>query len=535
MVGAGPDDAAGVSQSAGRADCGNDAGSKWRRTRDTAMTNDVNRTDWHALSATLPLDGRPFIGGKRIQAASDAEFRVCKADDNSLITTLPDCGDRDVDAAVRSARAAYDSGIWSDESPSQRGRVLRRFADLIERDAATLALLDTVQMGMPITQSLAAAPGAVEIVRSAADLVDKVPDLLIPSAASAIAMQIRRPHGVVAAITPWNYPVHVGLGRIAPALAAGNCVILKPSEIAPLALLRLAELASEAGLPDGVLNALPGRGEQTGRLLAMHMDVDCLAFTGSTATGLKLMQYAGQSNMKALHLECGGKSPQIVFDDGGDIDMLADVLVQGFVHNSGQVCVSGSRILVAEGMHDRLLAALEARVSILATGRAIDPETGLGPLASASQFGRITGMLDNAGAELNLVAKGSTVGGGPNEVAPHLFAGSNHRAMLVQEEIFGPVAVVLPFRDADDAVRCANDTRYGLSANLWCSDFTLSHQVARRLRAGFVSVSAVANPQPADEGPMAGEPFGSSGIGAYGGVAGLQAFTRVQATTFHLR
>ncbi len=489
--------------------------------------------DWSTKAAALQIDGRPIVGGERVEPLTDQCFEVLSADDGHLVATLPDCGEADVERAVVAARAAFQSGIWSDQSPTERGRVLHRFADLIDRDGATLALLDTVQMGMPIAQSTGAAPGAAEIVRAAADIADKAPDLLIPSAASAIALQIRRPQGVVAAITPWNYPVHVGLGRIAPALAAGNSVILKPSEIAPLALLHLAALASEAGLPDGVLNALPGRGSVTGKLLALHADVDCLAFTGSTATGLMLMHYASQSNMKALQLECGGKSPQLVFDDGGDLDALADALVQGFVHNSGQICVAGSRILVADALYDRLMAALTARVAALATGRALDPATMLGPLASPMQVGRVSRMLAEAGDRTTLAATGTT-GGGPNEVAPQLFEAHDPDAPLVQEEIFGPVATVQRFRDADEAVRLANGTRYGLSATIWCGDFALSHRIVRRLRAGFVTVNAVASPQPADEGPMSGEPFGMSGSGAFGGVAGMQAYTRLQAATFHL-
>lgn len=490
--------------------------------------------DWSAKAAALQIDDRPFIDGERVEPLTDQRFDALSADDGHLIASLPDCGEADVDRAVAAARAAFQRGVWSDQSPTERGRVLRRFADLIDRDGETLALLDTMQMGMPIAQSTGAAPGAAEIVRAAADIADKAPDLLIPSAASAIALQIRRPQGVVAAITPWNYPVHVGLGRIAPALAAGNSVILKPSEIAPLALLHLTALASEAGLPDGVLNALPGRGSVTGKLLALHADVDCLAFTGSTATGLMLMHYASQSNMKALQLECGGKSPQLVFDDGGDIDALADALVQGFVHNSGQICVAGSRILVADALYDRLMAALIARVSALTTGRALDPTTMLGPLASTVQRERVARMLAKVGDGTALVARGTTQGGGPNEIAPHLFEAHDPAASLVQEEIFGPVATVQRFRDAEEAVRLANGTRYGLSATVWCGDFALSHRIVRQLRAGFVTVNAIARPQPADEGPMAGEPFGMSGTGAFGGIAGMQAYTRLQAATFHL-
>jgi acyl-CoA reductase-like NAD-dependent aldehyde dehydrogenase len=499
------------------------------------LTNPSLETDWQAKAASLGFSSQPFVDGRWVDPLTTDGFDVINADDLTVVATLPDCGAADVDRAVASARAAFQNGVWSDQSPSQRARILHRFADLIDRDAQMLGLLDTLQMGMPITQSVGAAAGASHMVRYAADLADKAPDLLIPSAATALALQIRRPQGVVAAITPWNYPVHVGLGRIAPALAAGNSVVLKPSEIAPLALLHLAALASEAGLPDGVLNALPGRGSTTGKRLALHRDVDCLAFTGSTATGLLLMQYAGQSNMKALQLECGGKSPQIVFDDGGDLDALADALIQGFTHNSGQICTAGSRILVADVLYDRLVAALASRIDAAVTGRALDPATMLGPLANATQFARVSQKLTDADGTTTLIARGTTSGGSPHEIAPHLYEARDPDAPLVQDEIFGPVAAVMRFRDADEAVRLANGTRYGLSASLWCSDFALAHQVVRQLRAGFVSVCAVASPQPADEGPMSGEPFGMSGMGAFGGIAGIQAYTRLQAATFHLK
>lgn len=489
--------------------------------------------DWHEKARALHLDGRPFVAGKRRDARADARFEVTNAHTGALVAELADCGAADVDEAVAAAADAFEAGSWAALAPADRGDILKRFADLVERDGETLALLDSLQMGMPISQSAGGIGAAAGILRTAGELADKGTDQLMPSAPGALIMQLRRPRGVVAAITPWNFPVHVALSKIAPALATGNSVILKPSEIAPLACLKLAELGFEAGIPTGVLNALPGRGQETGRLLALHHGVNCLAFVGSTGTGLRLMQYAGQSNMKALMLECGGKSPQIVFDDVGDIAVLADALVQGFAWNSGQVCVSGSRILVADALYDRLMPLLVERVRRARTGDPLMAQTTFGPLASAVQFGRVGAFIGNAASTDVLVAQGQT-GGGVHEIAPHLFAATDGGTAIMQEEIFGPVAAVMRFGGEDEAIRLANGTCYGLSATIWSRDFARAHRVAGALRSGFVFANAVATPGASGTRHLAGEPFGMSGFGIDGGALGLLSYTRLQAVMHHL-
>jgi acyl-CoA reductase-like NAD-dependent aldehyde dehydrogenase len=491
-------------------------------------------SDWRSKAKALPLQVEPVIDGARVAARSAASFEVLNPWTGQHVATLPDCDSVDVDAAVASARAAFDSGEWPGLAGAERGRALHRFAARVAADATTLGLLDTQQMGMPATQSVAGIEAAAEGLHVVADLADQFHDAVLPSAATALVMQARRPLGVVAAITPWNFPVHVALAKIGPALAAGNAVVLKPSELAPLACMRLADLAIEAGIPRGLLNVLPGRGASTGRLLALHRDVDALAFVGSTAVGLQLLQYAGQSNMKKLLLECGGKSPQIVFDDLGDLDALADQLVQGFTFNCGQVCTSGSRILVAESVYDRLLARLVERVAALQSGDPLDASTTLGPLVSATQHARVRALLGRAQDGDRLVAEGRVSGESTSEQAARLYEVANPLTPLAQEEIFGPVGAIMRFRDESEAVQLANGTRYGLSAGIWCQDLARTLRVGRALRAGFVLGYAL--PQPRDAGIrfMSGEPVGMSGLGADGGWDGLAAYTRLQGMVCHL-
>lgn len=497
------------------------------------MTNPSTRNEWLERASTLELDGRPFIGGRRHGAKTDSTFNLVNVTTGENLATLPDCGTEDVDAAVAAARRAFETGLWAKMAPSERSQILKRFGDLVAKCGETLGLLDTLQMGMPIALSTAIAPAGGGILRDFAELAEHHTNLILPSAATALITQIRRPKGVVAAITPWNFPIHVALSKVAPALAAGNSVILKPSEIAPLACLMLADLATEAGLPDGVFNVLPGLGATTGRLLALHKDVDCLTFTGSTATGLRLLEYAAQSNMKPLLLECGGKSPQIVLDDVGDLDGLAQVLFDGFTWNAGQVCTNGSRILIAEALYDRLTARLIEKVNAAMTGHALEPSIGIGPLAGTLQHQRVSAFLEGVEPSDHLLAQGTISKSVPFEVAPHLFEAGDPNSRLTQSEVFGPVASVMRFKDEAHAIALANGTRYGLSANIWTKDVAAAHRIVQDLRAGFVSINRVPQPAPAGARFYSGEPFGMSGYGADGGLAGLLSYTRLQSVNYH--
>ncbi|ANH69193.1 aldehyde dehydrogenase family protein [Mitsuaria sp. 7] len=507
--------------------------------------------DWQQRARQLTVDVRPIIDGERVDVRIDGRgdmhggergevgegrFDSVNPHDGRVVASLASCGEADVDAAVLSARRTFEQGTWSRISAHERSRTLLRFADEIERHQEELALLDSLEMGMPISSALPDVALAARIVRSTAERLDKLSEQVLPSAAHTLALNLRVPHGVVAAITPWNFPLYVALGKIVPALGMGNSVVLKPSEIASLSCLRLGDLAMAAGLPAGALNVLPGLGRETGRLLALHNDVDCLSFTGSTTTGRVLMQYAGQSNLKALLLECGGKSPQLVFDDLGDLDAVAESLVQGFVWNCGQVCVAGTRILVTRALYAPLLQRLSALVESQRGGDPLQPSTVLGPLANRVQLERVGAMVDAARRDgATIVAGGArdTAAGGCH-YRPTLIADLPHAHVFMQEEIFGPVAGILPFDGVEQALQLANDSRYGLSATLWTRDVALAHGLVRRVRGGPVTVNAVASPGPGHVSGSSVEPAGASGFGAEGGTAGLMAYTRAKSVHYRL-
>lgn len=494
---------------------------------------DLEQRDWTRVADGLRHDGRPFIDGDSVDSLSKETFIVANAFTGAVLAELPDCDAADVDRAVAAARRTFEAGTWSRMPAVERGKILRRLATAIENNPE-LAAMQSLQMGMPIAVAWPDTGAAADVLRDYAELADQLNDVLLPGGPSALSMEIRRPQGVVAIISPWNFPTGVALTMIAPALAAGNSVILKPSEIAPLECLRLAALAAEAGVPPGVFNVVTGTGARTGKLLALHQDVDMLSFTGSTAIGQLLMQYAGQSNLKALVLECGGKSPQIVFDDLGDIDALADALFNGFTFNSGQICTSSSRTLIASSVYDRLVPLLVDRVEASITGDPLVATTKLGPLANQSQAACVRAAIARPDATVKLLARGRTSAEGGNEVAPHLFETTEQTSALVQQEIFGPISVLTPFRDENDAVRLANGTRYGLSATVYASDAALSHRLLSRLRAGVVIANRVAKPQPPGIRYISCEPVGMSGFGAHGGARGLATYTRVQAAILNM-
>jgi gamma-glutamyl-gamma-aminobutyraldehyde dehydrogenase/4-guanidinobutyraldehyde dehydrogenase/NAD-dependent aldehyde dehydrogenase len=398
-----------------------------------------------------------------------------------------------VDAAVASARAAFEDRRWAGQAPARRKRVLVRFAELVLQYGAELALLETLDMGKPIKYSQ-----SVDVASTAnclgwyGEAIDKIYDQIAPTADSSLALVTREPVGVVAAVVPWNYPMIMAAWKIAPALAAGNSVLLKPSEKSPLTALRLAEIALEAGLPPGVFNVLPGYGHEAGAALALHMDVDCIGFTGSTRTGKQIVQMAGQSNLKRAWTELGGKSANIVCADCPDLDAAVAAAIGSIYFNQGQSCNAPSRLFVEESIKERFLEKALAMVPDFAPGDPLDENTVMGAIVDATQLQTVMGYIEAGKADgARLLAGGSQArtDSGGHYVQPTLFDGVDSGMTIAREEIFGPVLSVLAFTDVRDAVRQANATPYGLQAAVWSANLSKAIRTARALRAGTVHVN----------------------------------------------
>lgn len=490
--------------------------------------------NWAAKAHNLSVDVRPWIGGRRIDASATEQFASLNPANGARLADLPACGAAEIDAAVCAARTAFEQGSWATLSPRARTRILLNFADVIERNADELALLDSLEMGMPISIAAPDMRAAADAVRVAAESADKLIDQVIPNDPSTLLLNLREPVGVVGAITPWNFPAYIGITKIAPALAVGNSVVLKPSEIASLSCLRLGELAAEAGIPNGVLNIVPGLGSSAGAALASHMDVDLLTFTGSTATGRRLVTLSGQSNMKRLILECGGKSPQIVFSDTEDLDAVAAAVVGSITFNSGQVCVAGSRLLVERSIHDKLVERVVTVASQIEAGDPLDEATSFGPLASREQLDRVQRYFaagQDEGAFAALLG-GSIEGNEACYWMPTVFTDVRRDMRIAQEEIFGPVLSVFAFDDEVEAVKLANSTIYGLAANVWTRDLGRSLRLARALKAGSVTIAGSPGATALDATAGAFEPHGQSGLGIEGGMDGMRAMTRLKSVSF---
>ncbi len=498
------------------------------------MTDRSSSRSWHQRAEALNLRTRAFIEGRYVDAASGETFDCINPANGQTLATVASCDAPDVEAAVASARRAFDDGRWSRTPPVARKRVLRRFAELLSEHREELALTETLDMGKPIGDSLAVdIPGAARCIEWYAEAVDKVYDEVAPTAHTTLATITREPVGVVGAIVPWNFPLLMASWKLGPALATGNSVVLKPSEKSPLTALRVAELAVEAGLPPGVFNVVPGFGHTAGEALALHMDVDCIAFTGSTRIGKRMLEYAGRSNMKRVWLECGGKSPNIVFADVADLDRAAAAAASGIFFNQGEMCSAASRLVVHEDVREAMLEKIVAVGRGMAPGDPLDPATRLGALVDRGQMETVTGYIDAGrrdGASLRLGGSRVREETGGFYVEPTVFDGVRMDMRIAQEEIFGPVLSVISFRDEKEAVRIANDVMYGLVSAVWTRDITVAHRVARAIRAGTVYV----NCYDADDITV---PFGGvkqSGNGRDKSLHALDKYTELKTTWIDL-
>ena len=465
-----------------------------------------------------------FIAGEWRDGAGDAMSDINPSTGKS-ITEFPVGTAEEVDAAIRAARDAFDGG-WRDATPSVRRKLLFKFAELLQANATDLGKIATEDMGMPWAFTIGETMYCAEYVEYFAGWADKINGETIPlSAANVLDYTIREPVGVVAAIVPWNSAVSLAVWKLAPALACGNTVVMKPSELAPLVALKLMDLLAEAGFPSGVVNCVLGDGPQTGAALIKHPGIDAIAFTGGTATGRRVAEIAG-ANLKRASLELGGKSANIIFADA-DLDAAVAQAGVGCFINTGQQCIAGSRVLVEESIQDAFLEKLGMFADNWAVGDPLQPTTQMGPLISETALERVLGFVDEARETATVTTGGERLGGDLADgffVGPTIVAGVHNDMRIAREEIFGPVLSVLPFRDEDEAIRIANDTPYGLAGGVWTNDLHRAHRVARKIEAGTVWVNSwlTLNPQ----APFGG--YKTSGIGREGGREGLDVYLQTK-------
>ncbi|NIF29057.1 aldehyde dehydrogenase [Pantoea sp. Tr-811] len=490
---------------------------------------------WQQQAARQTFLNNALIGGQFVAAASGATFDSINPATNRLLAQVAACADADVDHAVRSARQAFEHGPWARMAPAERKRVLLRMAELIMAHREELALLDSLNMGKPVMDAYSIdVPGSAQVFAWYGEALDKRYDQVAPTASNAVATITREALGVVAAVVPWNFPLDMAAWKLAPALAAGNSVVLKPAEQSPFSALRLAQLALEAGLPEGVLNVVPGLGEQAGRALGLHGDVDCLVFTGSTQVGKYFMQYSAQSNLKQVWLECGGKSPNLVFEDCQDLDLAAEKAAFGIFFNQGEVCSANSRLYVQRSIHDEFIERLQAKARHWQPGNPLDPASRAGAIVDGEQAGRILraiGQAQEQGAKLVCGGQRLNLGGSDNFIEPTIFAGVGPQMDLAREEVFGPVLAVSAFDSEEQAIALANDSVYGLAASVWSDDLNRAHRVAKRLKAGTVSVNTV-------DALDVTVPFGGGGQSGFGRDLSLHSFdkyTQLKTTWIQLR
>lgn len=451
-------------------------------------------TSWAERATSLRLDGRMLIEGERRATQTGETFAKHSPIDARLLGPVARGAAADVDAAVRSARAAFEDGRWAGKSPAQRKKILQRFSEKILAAKDELGLLETLDMGKPIQYSLAVdVTACARCIAWYAEAVDKIYDEIAPTAASALALVTREPMGVIGVIVPWNYPMIMAAWKLGPALAAGNSVVLKPSEKSPFTALRLAELAIEAGLPPGVFNVVPGYGHEAGEALALHMEVDAIGFTGSTRTGRRMYEYAGKSNLKRVYNELGGKSAFLVFDDFKDVERAAKTVAGGMFFNQGESCNAPSRVLVHEKVADEFVRIVAAEAPKYAPADPLDAKTEMGALVDDTQLRTVLGYIEAGNAEgAKIVAGGRQARAetGGYYVEPTVFDRVTNAMKIAQEEIFGPVMAVIRFKDEKEAVAMANASTYGLQASVWSDDINRAHRVARALRAGTVHVNS---------------------------------------------
>jgi aldehyde dehydrogenase (NAD+) len=492
------------------------------------------------MISTLPMPTEPqtsptatklLINNRWVPSESGKTFATVNPSTGEEICQVAEADAVDVDNAVQAARRAFDEGPWKKMRASERGRLLHRLADLIEQNAEQLARLETIDNGKPL--SIAKAVDVTKTIacyRYFAGWADKIQGKTIPIDGDFFCYTRHEPIGVIGQIIPWNYPLLMQAWKLAPALATGNTIVMKPAEQTPLSALRLGELILEAGFPEGVVNLLPGFGPTAGAAIARHMDVDKVAFTGSTEVGRLIMGAAAKSNLKRISLELGGKSPNIIFADS-DLDDAVEGAHLGLFVNQGQSCCAGSRVFVEEAIYDEFVEKSIARAGKRRVGDPLDPRTDQGPQVSESQFDRIMGYIESGKREgATLACGGERVGDRGYFIQPTVFSDVRDEMTIAREEIFGPVMSIIAFKDTNEVISRANRTTYGLAAGVWTRDIKKAHAVANGVRAGTVWVNCYHVLD--TRAPFGG--FKQSGMGRELGEYGLQQYTEVKTVTLKL-
>ena len=470
-------------------------------------------TDFHKAAAELEFETRAFISGEYVDSASGKKFESVNPANGNVITSVASCDEEDVNRAVASARASFEAGKWARMAPADRKNVLLKWADIMERNAEELALLEVIESGKTIGDAREIdIPGTIDTLRWHAEAADKIYDQITPAPHNVVSMYVREPIGVVGSVIPWNFPLFVGMWKLAPALAGGNSMIMKPDEHTSLSMIRIAEMAAEAGLPEGVLNVVPGLGHEAGKAVGLHNDIDCVSFTGSGEVGRYFLEYAAKSNMKRIILECGGKSPAVFMKDA-DISRAVENIAVGILFCQGENCSAGSRLIVHESRKDELIEALKPEFASWTVGDPLSEDTKIGAMISERHLGKVTGLIERGREEgASVVVGGSRTreDSGGYFVEATIFDGVSNDMTVAREEIFGPVLSVIAFKEEAEAVKIANDTCFGLAASLYTENLGTAHRVAKAIRAGTVSVNCYS------EGDY-GVPFGGYKESGFGG------------------
>ena len=472
-----------------------------------------------------------FIDGNYNKSISKKSFDNISPIDGKIINQISFAQQDDIDRAVDSARKVFEKGHWSNMPPGQRKKILLKFAQLIERDRLELSLLDTIDMGKTINDTYNAdLPTSIDNIEWYAEIIDKLFDDISPSSKEYMGLITKEPIGVVAAIVPWNYPLWMAIWKIAPALITGNSVILKPAEQSPMSAIKIGSLLAEAGLPDGAFSVLPGDGPLTGKQLCLHNDIDCVAFTGSGEVGKLVLQYSGQSNMKRVQLECGGKSPNIIFADCEDLDAAAEASAYAIFGNQGEVCSAGSRLIIQKEIERDFIDRITNISKKMQPGDPFDPESFAGAIVNNEQLEKINKYVNigkEEGARVEVGGNITMKDTGGSYFEPTIFTNVNNKMRVAQEEIFGPVLTTLTFSTFEEAISIANDSQYGLAAGVWTKDINKAIKASRQIRAGTVYINNY------EEGMDSTIPLGGykqSGIGRDSGYQALDNYLQVKST-----